>query len=652
MHPNIKINNNKNTNNINNSDQTTPITTSLLYEGTTLTNNLRKHANAPKILSTYHPHPKYQHLKRIKLTMLDPELKSLEQKLNPRDKYGHDTNPEFFNDITLDDITCKCPHKIKYEKLFDKDDPTNEAMVWTACRHTTLAAAKRQMKGAPTPEPAVADDFVQHSLKIINNEIGEELKHFGYSVVDWYNHLNYKKQYALRHVLDYYNGDITNIPKKELKNIQNMHYTGILKEELQPQDGKPRMVCSIPQRTKYIMGPITWALEEIAAEKLNGYCGGKNLDEMAEHINHYLQQGFTKIIEGDGSAFDNTQDVSLKQLDREIYKIIAPSVYHVPKIDFLKVSQALYKTMDIEYIDGQKKKPLLRYKILGTVFSGDTDTTLMNTIRMAMYNRYVNDKAGLVFGKDYVCFAKGDDFTVMYKPYITDQQIHALYYKYFIRPNDDVSNPSTIQYGLGQILKFIEIGDASIIKFCSLNAWFVNPQEDKIYLTRDAKKFFSLSKYSRKTKAKALLYKIKYLDDIALSLETSYPQITYFTTIAQYHRKLAMALRKVNSITPKQYELYIKHQNTIANKQPQTQSLHKYHKTFKQLEEENSEYVKHRHIIYKIKEDYWSTMTQIEKTHTKLLTQQEADYVNKLMTITISTEYLKSMYDVGPKQKF
>lgn len=624
--------------------------TSLLYEGTTLTDNLRKHANAPKILSTNHPHPKYKHLKRIQLTMLDPELQQLEQKLNPKDKYGQSTNPEFFNEITLDDITCQCPHKIKYEKLFDKDDPTDEAMVWTACRHTTLAAAKRQMKGAPTPDPAVADDFVQHSLKIIDKEIGEDLKHFGYSVVDWYNHLNYKKQYALRHVLDYYSGRIDNIPKKELQNINKMHYTGILKEELQPQDGKPRMVCSIPQRTKFIMGPITWALEEIAAQKLKGYCGGKNLDEMAEQINQYLEQGFTKVVEGDGSSFDNTQDVSLKELDRQIYKRILPAVYHVPKADFEKISQAYYKTMDIEYIDHQKKKPLLRYKILGTVFSGDTDTTLMNTIRMVMYNRYVNDQAGLIFGKDYVCFAKGDDFTVMYKPYITDEQIHTLYYKYFIKPNDDISNPSTIQYGLGQILKFIEIGDASIIKFCSLNAWFTNPQENKIYLTRDINKFFTLSKYSRKTKGNNLLYKIKYLDDVALSLEKSYSQITFFTTIAAYHRKLATALRKVNNITDAQYQAYITRQNYIANKQPKTQLLEKYHQTFKQMEHQNSEYVKHRQVIYKIISDYWTTMSAIEKSHTELLSQDEADYVNKLMKISVQTECLKSMYDVGPKQ--
>jgi hypothetical protein len=127
---------------------------------------------------------------------------------------------------------------------------------------------------------------------------------------------------------------------------------------------------------------------------------------MTDMVNEYRKLGFTQVYEGDGSAFDNTQDVSLKQLDRNIYQMIESSIYHVPKKEFHKISQALYKTMDIEYIEKGKKKPLMSYKILGTVFSGDCDTTLMNTTRMAMYNRYVNDKAGLVFGKDYVCFSK------------------------------------------------------------------------------------------------------------------------------------------------------------------------------------------------------------------------------------------------------
>lgn len=615
----------------------------MLFEGTTLTDNLRQHAAAPKILNIPHPHLKYSKLPRIELTMLDPELKELEHKLNPD---GSDS--EWFSKLKLDDITCNCPHKIKFEKIFDKDDPTVDAMVWTACKHTTLAAAKRQMKLAPTPDPKIADDFVKHSMDIINKELGEQLTHFTYSVKDWMNHLNSKKQHALQHVINYYKGDITNIPKKELSNILRPHYTGILKEELQPLDGKPRMVCSIPQRTKYIMGPVTWTMEELFQDNLRGYCGGKNLDEMADMINSYLQEGFTEIYEGDGSAFDNTQDVSLKELDRQIYQKIENNIYHVPKEDFHKTSQALYKTMDIEYINQTKKKSLMRYKILGTVFSGDCDTTLMNTTRMVMYNRYVNDKAGLIYGKDYVCFSKGDDFTLMYKPYITEEQVNNIYYKYFLRSIPDPSNPSSLTFGLGQVLKYLKRGDASSISFCSLRAWFTTPAETSIYLTRDISKFMTLSKYSRKTKNYTIKQKIIYLKDQALALRKSYSKIKYFEYIASLYEQLANKLMKDTHITEKEIKKFITLQqvkNNIKNNQPQFDQ-----KFFENLEHQNKDLVSHRKSIIKIQNNYWETMQAIEKTHVKTLTDEEAEYVSKQIDLEVMCEYIKSMYDVGPKQ--
>lgn len=623
---------------------------SKIYEGTTLNDNLRKHADAPKIPSQKHPHPEYSDLERIKLRMMDPQLLELQDKLDTIDAKGNHTNPEWFNQITVDDIKCNCPHRDKFEQLFDKEDNECKTMCWTACKHTTFAAAKRQMKAAPTPDPAVADDFVEYSKHIIDKEMGEELRHFGYSVNDWMNHLTSIKQKALQHVINYYKGDITNIPPKELSNIIKMHYTGILKEELQALDGKPRMVCSVPQRVKYIMGPITWQLEEIAQNNFKGYCGGKNLDQMADMINTYLAQGFTKVVEGDGSAFDNTQDVSLKAVDRYMYQQIADKIYHVPKKDFIKVSQALYKTMDIEYIENGKKKSLLRYKILGTVFSGDCDTTLMNTIRMALYNRYVNDKAGLVYGQDYICFSKGDDFTLMYKPYVTNEFITQAYYRFFLDKNPDPSQPDASIYGLGQVLKFLEFGGADIIKFCSLNSWYTDTTETKIYLTRDIKKFLNISKYSRKTKSYNIPQKIQYCRDQALALRASYAKITLFETIADMYTKLADRLQHDYKI-PETTLTYMR----LKQQQKRKNEIitHAYDVNYMvNMEQQSSEFVKHRQVQYKIHDNYWETMQQIEKAHLRTLTDSEAKYISALIEHEISISVIKSMYDVGRKLKY
>jgi len=620
----------------------------VILDGVTLTPNLLKHAAAPKIPYSRHPHEEFADCPRIKLTMLDPELQQIERKLNP-----NGSNPEWFNELDLTKIHCECPKKHKFEKLFDKDNSTVEAMVWTPCKHTTIAAAKRQMKAAPTPAEDVAQDFYKYACDIVDREVGTELTHFGYSVVDWYNHLCPSKQRLIQPVIQYYQGDTTHISKRDLANINNRFYTGILKEELQELDGKPRMVCSVPQVTKYIMGPVTWHLEEIFSDKFKGYCGGKNLTQMADDINNYLAQGFTKIVEGDGSSFDNTQDVSLKKIDRYIYRRVAPSIYHVPREEFLNTTQSLYKTMDIKYIKNGKAINLMRYKILGTVFSGDCDTTLMNTIRMALYNRYVNDRAGLRFGIDYVCFSKGDDFTLMYKPYVSNDLIKAAYYRYFLPPNDDPSIPHTTIYGLGQVLKFLEFGDASLLHFCSLRAWWRDPSETSIYLTRDFRKFHTLSKYSRKTKNYNYRQLLDYLATQAVALEQNYSQLKcvvklskfYQDKITQLHHQLCSPMTMMD-IYMKSKEKYDKLLHQILHKISNQDDM----KYLTYLEHQYSEFVAHRHTVYnQVTNDYWESMQLIEKQHTDTLTQEEADYISEQIEMDLFFEQLEAEYDVHPK---
>jgi hypothetical protein len=324
----------------------------------------------------------------------------------------------------------------------------------------------------------------------------------------------------------------------QIKQFMTDKYQGICKVELQNTDGKPRMVCSIPNKIKYTMGPVTWKLEELFQQKLKGYCGGKNLQEMEQFVNQYIDQGFTKVVEGDGSAFDNTQDVSLKEIDRYIYRRIYHSIHHVDLSLFKKYSQAVTKTQELFFVDEHRhKKKLFEYTILGSVYSGDMDTTLMNTTRMALYNRYVNDRAGLVFGKDYIVFSKGDDFTVMYKPYVNDEFINKLYYKYFLKSADINDLHNSTMYGLGQVLKFLDIGGPEIIKFCSLRAW--PDGSGHIVLTRDPSKFLNISKYSIKAKTYSNEQLVNYLNEQALALEVTYKGIDYFDVFVDLLRTQA-----------------------------------------------------------------------------------------------------------------
>lgn len=609
----------------------------ILYGGVATGANIEKHAGAPIMVhNDLHPITKKP---RIIITIKDPYLQKL-----CTDEEGK-CDPKLLANVHVSDINCSCKDKILYEKILGDPIDDADSMVYRTCKHTAFAAAKRQMKSAPTPAADVAADFVQYSQNIIEQELGEYLTHFSYSEKDWMNHLPAHKQKLILDVKKYLQGESQPLLKRQVKQYENMAYEGIVKIELQGTDGKPRMVCSIPQRTKYVMGPITWHLEEIFQDHLQGYCGGQNLTQMQETINQYINQGFTKVVEGDGSAFDNTQDVCLKEVDRYIYRRISDKVYHVSKQEFLRQSQATRKTMRIVYMENGKKKELLTYKIQGTVFSGDCDTTLMNTTRMALYNRYVNDKAGLRFGVDYVCFAKGDDFTVMYKPYITDEFIHQAYYKYFLPASTTPDQVDDRQYGLGQVLKFLEIGGPEIIKFCSLRAWYTSPSEEKIYLTRDPKKFYTLSKYSRKTKSYSDAKTALYLYEQAYALHKNYKGIAFFEQMKDvYLHKMSSILSHVFHANSEKQQMAILNKERAKIRDP-AQFLDVFCSEY--VEDQiklNFLYdIGHRHFHYKIGVEYWESMKLMERVHTDTLTEAEANYVNSQIEAEFSIEELKSL---------
>jgi hypothetical protein len=454
-------------------------------------------------------------------------------------------NLENFDDIDCQDIRCTCSDKPRYLQLFADTSAERDSILYNNCKRTIFAAAKRQIKSAPVPESHVCEEFISFAKQKICSLVGDDLLSFGYSYNQWYNHLTLAKQKRMDAIHEFIHG---NDPHKEhyisvsRTDPKMFHYEAICKVEVQGTDGKPRMVCSIPDLIKYVMGPICWKLEEVFAQKVPSYCGGMNLTEMQDKINHYIDEGFCIVAEGDGSAFDNTQDVKLKEIDRFIYETVAPRVHHVPIDLFRYVSQAMYKVMDVIHSEGKNKQVIMSYAVLGTVFSGDCDTTLMNTLRMGLYNWFTNEKCGFQFGNQFICFSKGDDFTNMYKATISIPYVKLTYRNYWLE-KPDPKGPSfdgcdERMYGLGQILKFIEFGRPNAIKFCSLRAWYTDYHSEHIFLTRDPGKFFTLSKYSRKALHMTDVQLAQYCYDQALALKTQYRGIKYFDDMANMYIKV------------------------------------------------------------------------------------------------------------------
>lgn len=641
-----------------------------MYEGVSITDNIEKHAGAKLYQPfTTHPHPAFKDDELLQIEYVDPHERLIYPEFNKErylrslktenpikfqqylKTYNKEHPQHYLDSIKVRDLQCKCNHKDLYEKILNPDDPTNMVMAYKTCKHTIYAAAKRQMKAAPKPDPKIADDFLEYSKQVINKEVGQELSEFGYSTQQWYNHLNATKQKDMDKVARFINGTHDYMTHKEIQEMMTDHYTGICKVEIQEKNGKPRMVCAIPKYTKYVMGPVCWQLEEIFQKHFNGYCGGKNLDEMAHMVNDYVKQGFTKVVEGDGSAFDNTQDITLKRVDHYIYSLIQDKIYHVPKKEFMRIATQKYKTMDVNYIFRKKIKTLMTYKILGSVFSGDCDTTLCNTIRMALYNRYVNDRAGLKYGVDYVCFSKGDDFTVLYKPYITNDFITKAYYTYFLKSADDPSKNNYQTYGLGQVLKMLEFGDASTLTFCSLRAWFKDQSHTEIILTRDPKKFTNLSLYSRKAKNYNPLQLAIYLEEQATALTMAYKGMHYFDIMAQAYLHRKQQIMERYKITEKQIDKY---KMRLKNKPFLT--INDYKKYLEQNRNQTSPNImtenllttfvydiKRREEFFKIKGNYWDTMKLIQNTRCEKLTTEQLKYINEQIDSEFDMEYLKAL---------
>jgi len=602
-----------------------------LYEPICLGQNIEKHASAPLYpLNSTHPHIDYCQKENLKIFDLSKEMTRLKAKVLS----DHPKAENWLDYVKVSDIKDNCKHKIMYEKILatDEIDQNQDVMMYNVCKHTIFAAAKRQMKMAPKPEPYVADDFVNYAINKIEENVGEYLTNFGYSYQQWYEHNNAAKQ---KKIDEYYDmlQNRSKYTEKQIKQLESEEYEGICKIELQPTNGKPRMVCSIPVKTKVTMGPVTWQLEEIMAHHMPGYCGSKNNQQMSEMINKFIAQGFTKVVEGDGSAFDNTQDVTLKEIDRYLYRRVEPYVYHVPKQQFHKISQELYKQMAVNYFTEKgTKKTMFRYKILGSVFSGDADTTLCNTLRMALYNMYVNEKAGLKYGKDFVLFSKGDDFTVLYKPYISNDFIRQAYYKYFLK-----EAPTTFTvYGLGQVLKMLEFGQPDSISFCSLKAFFRDQNEETIILTRDINKFLNITRYSRKIKTLTGTKRKAYLIQQARALLASYKGIKIFDMLAE---AFMFAASLVDENT-KDFTMAINYATEI-----QGIIKNKILKGDFRYEDENTILlygIKSRQKFYKIEGAYWETMKYIQEMANYNLTQEEADYINKQIENMIAIEIFKS----------
>lgn len=389
---------------------------------------------------------------------------------------------------TYEKYECTCDKQLtKGKRMYKLLQVQNMSLpkIYHACWKNNMSAMLRMLVQCPKPEEKITTLFAAWFERIFDVEIKPLLKNFTYCQLAWFNHLPKKKQ---QEVYPYFKEliphDYVPITMEEIREYNT--YTNFVKSEKQfGATAKTRCICSPCAAYKFIMGPVTYALEQIFKNNFVGYKVPKTWSGMEEKLDEFEAEGLTATVQLDGKSFDMTQNIYLKEIvDHKIYDYISEYVHHVPIDVFRAVSTVRTRKVIPTCVTGDTVTQFGYVKLEGQVFSGSMDTTLMNTIRMSCFVRFcqylaknatmVNGEVRLVsdfdisFDSEFKTWVKGDDTTVFTTPenaILLEQAI-----SWVFATEAQWLEKQDIVHGLGLISKFVKIGTIIDFDFCSTMA--------------------------------------------------------------------------------------------------------------------------------------------------------------------------------------
>lgn len=439
-------------------------------------------------------------------------------------------------ETSIADIPCTCrgTDEVSLHQILPVGSNHPEVICYNSCDRTLFAAFKRQMMRVYEPDPQIAQQFKHFVEGYFKKYVEPVLAQFDYSYSQWFNKLPRKKQIDMERVADMSTTHI--YPQK-------VEYGLFCKREKQEAGGKNRAIANITPEIKYMMGPVCWALEDCADKFFPGYCGKKSWDDLEHLFETYYAEGFKYVLQGDGSAFDTCQHVELKVIDQLIYTYLADhgKIHHVDGQAFKRVATANLRELKAKTLTKYGCRHLGSATIRGTVFSGASDTTLMNTLRMALYNMFTLEKLGLRLNQDYKLLSKGDDFIVFVRePTLNGVDFESCYLKYWKpKPKKHTETNFRDNKGtLGMILKFLNTGDYDTIDFCSVTC-IPYGDHTKFKLARKPNRMIPLASYSRATLRMTPGQVKQYLLDQAFALDISHGNMPFYRDYAAAYRHMA-----------------------------------------------------------------------------------------------------------------
>jgi len=373
------------------------------------------------------------------------------------------------------------------KKILPSISGVNDVLIYHSCPANVYTASKRDCLEVTEPCNEMVDKFLEYYDRIFTEEIEPLLQNFDYDYNAWYNTLNRKQQKRVD------TADLNNLHRRKYQNFCKKEKQEITDPNKYP---KNRCITGPNEEYKYVMGPVVKRLELIFKKNFKGYTSGKNWDTKEKLMNQRRLKQLLMTIEGDGSGFDRSQYLRLKEVEFRIYRYLAEKGYitHVDAETFLQQAtkaKVVIEAMTHGKVGKYNQQDYLGYYIKeGCTQSGNMDTSFANTLRMCMYNRFIVEELYGLTPEQYDLDTAGDDFTT-YLPLYTDlERMKECYYKVF-------SVAKTGVHGLGQILKFMKVGSIEDVDFCSTQTfWSEKMQSYKIIRKLD--RMLPLNTWSQK----------------------------------------------------------------------------------------------------------------------------------------------------------
>lgn len=359
-----------------------------------------------------------------------------------------------------------------------------DVLIYHACSANVYTASKRDCLEVPTPNPDLLKEFLIWYDRIFDNEIVPILEQFDYHYNGWYNTLDLKQQ-------------IRQDKDVNLETLEKRVYCNFCKKEKQICDDdtknpKNRCICGPNEEYKYVVGPITHSLEHLFKHKFKGYSSGKTWQDHEQMLNNSRASDLRLLIQGDCSGYDRTQHLSLKEIEFKVYRWLAQhgKITHVePDIFLSQSTREKIKVLVQDRNEDGTVQDLGYFTRIGGVQTGNMDTTFANTLRMALYNRFIIEYKLGVHRDAYSLQAQGDDFAVELPSYIEPEKVEKAYMS--VMTKNKIG-----EYGLGQTLKFLSYTDLDGMDFCSTETFF----DEKVgyKMIRKLDRFLTLTPWSQK----------------------------------------------------------------------------------------------------------------------------------------------------------